>query len=412
MAVNKVIYGNTTLVDLTSDTVTADNMAAGVRATGADGTKIVGLLPKVAIDNELSLTSTNPVQNKVIKEALDGKLGKNAAAASANKLNTNGGSATQPIYFANGVPVATTYTLGKSVPSDAKFTDTVYNHPTTHPASMITGLSTVATSGSYSDLSNKPTIPVVPTNVSAFINDAGYLTQHQSLDGYAKKSDVAALMSTKLGVTATAYAATRDGAGNNIVDTYARKTDIPNITVDAELSSTSTNPVQNKVIKVALDGKLGKNDTAVNASKVNNLTVETAVPKNAKFTDTVYIHPPTHPASMISGLATVATSGSYNDLTNKPTIPEQITVDSEISSTSTNPVQNKIVYEVLSAVRENLLTQINNLSAVAKSGSYNDLTDKPSNATTSSAGLMSAADKSKLDGISSDSGNVKMIVYS
>ena len=142
----------------------------------------------VTVDTALSATSTNPVQNKVIKAALDGKLGKNAAAASANKLNTNGGSATQPIYFANGVPVATTYTLGKSVPSDAKFTDTVYNHPTTHPASMITGLSTVATSGSYSDLSNKPTIPVVPTKVSAFINDAGYLTQHQSLDGYAKTS--------------------------------------------------------------------------------------------------------------------------------------------------------------------------------------------------------------------------------
>lgn len=90
----------------------------------------------------------------------------------------------------------------------------------------------------------------------------------------------------------------------------------------------------------------------------------------------------------------------------------KVAIDNELSLTSTNPVQNKIVYEVLSAVRENLLTQINNLSAVAKSGSYNDLTDKPSNATTSSAGLMSAADKSKLDGISSDSGNVKMIVYS
>lgn len=90
----------------------------------------------------------------------------------------------------------------------------------------------------------------------------------------------------------------------------------------------------------------------------------------------------------------------------------KVAIDNELSLTSTNPVQNKVVYEVLSAVRENLLTQINNLSAVAKSGSYNDLTDKPSNATTSSAGLMSAADKSKLDGISSDSGNVKMIVYS
>lgn len=85
-------------------------------------------------------------------------LGKYATAVSANKLNSNAGSATQPIYFYNGVPVATTYTLGKSVPSDAKFTDTVYYHPSTHPASMITGLSTVATSGSYTDLSDRPTL--------------------------------------------------------------------------------------------------------------------------------------------------------------------------------------------------------------------------------------------------------------
>ena len=47
------------------------------------------------------------------------------AANSANKLNTNAGSTTQPVYFKDGVPVNTTYTLGKSVPSDAKFTDTV-----------------------------------------------------------------------------------------------------------------------------------------------------------------------------------------------------------------------------------------------------------------------------------------------
>ena len=32
-------------------------------------------------------------------------------------------------------------------------------------------------SGSYNDLTDKPTIPVVPTNVSAFNNDAGYVTQ-------------------------------------------------------------------------------------------------------------------------------------------------------------------------------------------------------------------------------------------
>ena len=34
----------------------------------------------------------------------------------------------------------------------------------------------VATSGSYADLTGKPSIPTVPTTVSSFTNDAGYLT--------------------------------------------------------------------------------------------------------------------------------------------------------------------------------------------------------------------------------------------
>ena len=57
------------------------------------------------------------------------------AATSANKLNigsSNIGSGTQPVYFdaTTGKPVATTYTLAKSVPSDAKFTDTTYSAAT------------------------------------------------------------------------------------------------------------------------------------------------------------------------------------------------------------------------------------------------------------------------------------------
>ena len=49
------------------------------------------------------------------------------AADSANKLNTDAGSGTQPVYFENGVPVATTYELNKTVPVDAVFTDTTYS---------------------------------------------------------------------------------------------------------------------------------------------------------------------------------------------------------------------------------------------------------------------------------------------
>lgn len=70
MAVNKVIYGGNTLVDLTGDTVTAADLADGVKATGADGNPVIGLMQKVTIDAELSTTSTNPVQNKVITKAI------------------------------------------------------------------------------------------------------------------------------------------------------------------------------------------------------------------------------------------------------------------------------------------------------------------------------------------------------
>ena len=37
-------------------------------------------------------------------------------------------------------------------------------------------------SGDYNDLTNKPTIPTVPTNVSAFTNDAGYITGYTETD--------------------------------------------------------------------------------------------------------------------------------------------------------------------------------------------------------------------------------------
>ncbi len=51
-------------------------------------------------------------------------------------------------------------------------------------------LAAVATSGSYSDLSNTPTIP---TKTSDLTNDSGFLTEHQSLSGYVQSSSLAAV---------------------------------------------------------------------------------------------------------------------------------------------------------------------------------------------------------------------------
>lgn len=74
--------------------------------------------------------------------------------------------------------------------------------------------------------------------------------------------------------------------------------------IDSTVSGSSTNAIQNKSIKSYVDtGLAGKAST--------------------------------------SSLSPVATSGSYNDLSNKPTI------DSELSDSSTNAVQNKVITETI-----------------------------------------------------------------
>lgn len=91
------------------------------------------------------------------------------------------------------------------------------------PYAAISGkpsLATVATSGSYNDLSNKPTIPNVPTNVSAFNNDAGYLTGYTESDptisSWAKAQSKPTYTASEVGAT-TAEDVYRLIAGTNVV---------------------------------------------------------------------------------------------------------------------------------------------------------------------------------------------------
>ena len=53
-------------------------------------------------------------------------------------------------------------------------------------------------SGNYNDLTNKPTIPTVPTNVSAFTNDAGYLTSYTETDPVFSASPAAGITSSDI----------------------------------------------------------------------------------------------------------------------------------------------------------------------------------------------------------------------
>jgi len=64
-------------------------------------------------------------------------------------------------------------------------------------------------------------------------------------------------------------------------------------------------------------------------------------------------------------LKQVAYTGSYNDLEDKPNIPN---VDGELSSTSTNPVQNKAVKSALDSKADSSILENYVLNAVYQAG--------------------------------------------
>lgn len=77
------------------------------------------------------------------------------------------GSATKPVYVASdGTITACTYTLGKSVPSDAKFTDTTYTSLKNPYSLTIQGNGTTLTNGTY-DGSAAKTVNITPSSIGA-----------------------------------------------------------------------------------------------------------------------------------------------------------------------------------------------------------------------------------------------------
>lgn len=59
MAVNRVDYGGNTLIDLTSDTVTADTLASGATAHDKSGAKITGTAA-ITVTHSITLSSSEP----------------------------------------------------------------------------------------------------------------------------------------------------------------------------------------------------------------------------------------------------------------------------------------------------------------------------------------------------------------
>jgi len=103
MAISKVIYGGETLIDLTTDSVKADQLLKGITAHGADGEKITGTCEfdantQDATATEAEILAGKTAYNKGVK--VTGTMKNNGGVA--GKISTKAGKYTVPQGYHDG----------------------------------------------------------------------------------------------------------------------------------------------------------------------------------------------------------------------------------------------------------------------------------------------------------------------
>ena len=321
----------------TSHTHAAATTAANGFMSAADKTKLDGIATganKITVDASLSSSSTNPVHNKVINSALAGKANAShthaqsdiagladTLAGKASTSHTHGAATSS----ANGFMSANDKAKLDGIASGAN----KYTHPNSAAGAKASGLYkittdaqghvTAATAVAKTDItalgipSTNTTYGLATTSANGLLRQLDGSTAHymrgdgtwatppnttygvvtQSANGLMSAADKKKLDSITI-----------DGSGNVEVD----------ITIDTALSTTSTNPVQNKVVTAAINGKAASSHThGVATSSANGFLSATDKAK-------------------LDGIASGA---------------NKTTVDTALSSTSTNPVQNKVINSAL-----------------------------------------------------------------
>ena len=143
---------------------------------------------QIEIDNEHKVTAILK-NSSVTKEQLDTNLQNELnSKVNAEYVEQNGSKITKILI--NGVEqTINEKSVDLDVPTNSEFNTHINNsniHITSEERTKWNAKSDF--SGDYNDLTNQPIIPTVPSNVSAFNNDAGYLTEHQDISGKADKN--------------------------------------------------------------------------------------------------------------------------------------------------------------------------------------------------------------------------------
>ena len=313
-----------TALDGKAGTAEATTGAAGLMSA-ADKVKLDGVedgATKTIVDDAMSDTSTNPVQNKAVKAALDGKLSTQGGeilghlsvgltVSAEGSVSTGRTSTDTGIHFEKAgsdvgrishssdpmtgvAPIARLKVASPTEDDDAATKAYVDGSAVRYDAAQTLTDAQKAQArenvGAASAFAPILTSPVMIRKERATDSAGVYLS---TIDTGEKRAEIRLEDVNENAPVAIANLRTPTGAGKD--DYAATKGYVDSkvasgsgVTVDTAMSGTSTNPVQNKVIKQYVDGK-------------------------------------------------VAAAGS------------NITVDATLSSTSTNPVQNKAVKAAIDA---------------------------------------------------------------
>ena len=206
----------------------------------------------------------------------------------ATKLVGNVPSATKAIQDGNGDVIVDTYAKKTDIPSLSGYATQTW----------VQNQGYLTQHQSLAEYALKTEIPIVPNKVSAFENDAGYLTSHQSLKDYATKSwvqnqgyltqhqDISGLatklelqtVEDKIPTIPTKVSAFENDVGyltqHQSLANYALKSELPknvsDLTNDAKYITASGAPVQ------SVNGKTGA--VVLNATDVQALPNTTVIP--------------------------------------------------------------------------------------------------------------------------------------
>lgn len=327
LKIGNVTYDGTSNVSAVAATESASGLMSASDKKKLDG--IANGANKTTVDSSLSASSTNPVQNKAVKTALDGKAGTAEATTGAAGLMSAADK---------------TKLVGIETGANKTVVDAALDAGSTNP------------------VQNKAV-------KAALDGKAGTAVATTSANGLMSAADKTKLDGIEEGTT--------------------------RVIVDDAMSGTSTNPVQNKVVKKYIDDRgvpsVGTQNNTMLIQVVDGAyalrTKESIFPvddaldtasKNAVENGVIarsleILHEETQPAT--SNRAGLMSASDYIKLSNIESGATKTIVDATLDATSTNPVQNKTVK-----------TALDGKASTAE-------------ATTGAAGLMSAADKTKLDGV-------------